>query len=139
MTSRLETLVTLRAEVDRLIQDEVRLRDSTRSLIQNLRLAQGVESATWADEILQSVAVEFEVAVECLAGQSRAKEHLRPRMVAAWIMRKHGLSYAQIGAKLGGRDHATIINACHRVEGDPKLLEIAMSIREQMRAIGGAA
>ena len=139
MTTRLETLVALRAEADRLIQDEIRLRDSTRSLIERLHLADSVDAASWPEEILRAVSAHFEVAIPLIIGPSRAKEHVRPRLVAAWLMRRYGLSFCHVGRHLGNRDHTTIMSAVKTVEARPELLDIAMSIREQTRAIGGAA
>lgn len=41
----------------------------------------------------------------------------KARMIACWIMRHHTpMSLPQIGKKLGGRDHTTVLHAVNRVE-----------------------
>jgi chromosomal replication initiation ATPase DnaA len=41
------------------------------------------------------------------------------RAAAAWLVRKHTHhSYPEIGRRLGGRDHTTIMQACRKVQAD---------------------
>jgi chromosomal replication initiator protein len=55
---------------------------------------------------------------QALIGPARNCHVALPRMVAMWLARRLTLlSYPEIGAEFGGRDHSTVIAACRKVEG----------------------
>lgn len=51
-----------------------------------------------------------------IRGRSRVARIVKARDEAALLMHQRGLSYPQIGARLGGRDHSTIIAAVRRAK-----------------------
>jgi len=66
--------------------------------------------------VIKSVADFYKIPVTDLIKRSRRKEVVRPRQVAMFLLReevKH--SFPEIGAKLGGRDHSTVIHACAKI------------------------
>ena len=49
-----------------------------------------------------------------ITGPRRLDHYVRARGLVATMLRERGLSYPQIGGKLGGRDHSTVIFAVRR-------------------------
>lgn len=75
--------------------------------------------------MLRSVASEFGVSVEAMRGPSRRRPIPLARHVAAWIMRREGVSLHRSGALLGGRHHTTVLYGVQRVDADRALRERA--------------
>jgi len=88
--------------------------------------------------ILDAVARHFGVGVEALRGKARHKEVIAPRHLAMYLLREDArLSYPQIGALLGGRDHSSVVHACEKIsmqmqKSDPCLND-ARAIRDLLR------
>jgi len=58
----------------------------------------------------------YDIDEQGLLKQSRAKEFVRPRQIAMYLLREIlKMSYPTIGSKLGGRDHTTVIHACEKI------------------------
>jgi len=69
-------------------------------------------------EIQRNVARHFNVSEESLRGKRRTDTIAFPRQIGMYITRAiTDLSLAEIGAKFGGRDHTTVLHACHKIEG----------------------
>lgn len=60
-------------------------------------------------QILNAVSQEHNISVRDLIGDGRFREMVAARQDAMWRMRRSGMTYAAIGRRLGGRDHATIM------------------------------
>lgn len=69
-------------------------------------------------QVIAAVSVETGVMIKALLAQRRTLDVVRPRQVAAFLMRRHcpHLSYPAIGRLLGGRDHTTILHAQRAIE-----------------------
>jgi chromosomal replication initiator protein len=67
-------------------------------------------------EIAKAVQDEFGVSIPDLRSRKRTRNILRPRQIAMFAA-KHVTdhSLAEIGAFLGGRDHATVVHSAKRV------------------------
>lgn len=65
----------------------------------------------WARTVITAVCDEHRVTVDQLLGDRRMRAIAYARHDAAWRLRGLGRSFPEIGAALGGRDHATIIYA----------------------------
>lgn len=66
--------------------------------------------------ILKAVADFYNISGADLIKRSRKKEVVRPRQVAMFLLRDETkLSFPEIGQKLGGRDHSTVIHACEKI------------------------
>ena len=83
--------------------------------------------------ILEIVAGFYNLTVDDLLGRSRSRRIALPRQMAMYILREEaGLSFPQIGAELGGRDHSTIMHAHQKIND---LLARDDSRRREMIAI----
>lgn len=87
--------------------------------------------------ILKTVADFYNIVLSDLTKRSRKKEVVKPRQVAMYLLREEiKLSFPEIGQKLGGRDHSTVIHACEKMRkeesiDEPLKNEIAM-IRQRV-------
>jgi chromosomal replication initiator protein len=74
--------------------------------------------------ILKSVAEFYNIALNDLIKRSRKKEVVRPRQVAMFLLREETkLSFPEIGQKLGGRDHSTVIHAFEKIKSESSIDE----------------
>jgi chromosomal replication initiator protein len=68
------------------------------------------------EDIIKVVAETYNVRVNDMKSSSRKASITEPRHVAMFVTREEtGLSFPEIGARFGGRNHATVINACDNV------------------------
>lgn len=69
------------------------------------------------DDILSSVSTYFNIKISDLKSHKRFQTFAYPRQIAMFLSRTIiGSSYAEIGSKLGGKDHSTIIYAVRKIE-----------------------
>ncbi len=69
------------------------------------------------EKIQKKVADQFQIKVTELKSPKRLKNIVFPRQIAMYICRKlTNLSYPEIGAKFGGKDHSTIIHAVKKID-----------------------
>jgi len=67
--------------------------------------------------VLKAVVDFYEITPADLTKRSRRKEVVKPRQVAMFLLREDAhLSFPEIGVKLGGRDHSTVIHAYEKVK-----------------------
>ncbi len=67
--------------------------------------------------VIKSVADFYRIPTTDLVKRSRRKEVVRPRQIAMFLLREEvRYSFPEIGAKLGGRDHSTVIHACTKIK-----------------------
>lgn len=88
--------------------------------------------------ILRVVVQHTGVSIVDLASERRRASIVRIRQIACWLMRQHTLlSFPQIGAKLGGRDHTTILHAVRKVDDlrqrDPAVLDLTDELSRLVR------
>ncbi len=66
--------------------------------------------------VMKSVADFYKIPFSDLIKRSRRKEVVRPRQIAMFLLREEvKYSFPEIGFKLGGRDHSTVIHACTKI------------------------
>lgn len=87
--------------------------------------------------ILEIVAGFYDLAVDDLLGRSRSRRIALPRQIAMYILREEaGLSFPQIGAELGGRDHSTVMHAHQKIADltiqDDSMRRAIMAIKQRM-------
>jgi len=92
---------------------------------------------TSPQSILKSVAEFYNISSNDLIKRSRKKEVVKPRQVAMFLLREETkLSFPEIGQKLGGRDHSTVIHACEKIKSelsiDEPLKQELVLIRERV-------
>lgn len=79
---------------------------------------------TSPQSILKSVAEFYNISSSDLIKRSRKKEVVKPRQVAMFLLREETkLSFPEIGQKLGGRDHSTVIHACEKIRSESSIDE----------------
>jgi len=86
------------------------------------RQALGVQGADAAknitiSEIVRAVSEQFDVRIADIQGKKRSQSIVLPRQVCMYLARcltRHSLE--EIGGHLGGRDHATVMHACAKIE-----------------------
>ncbi|OGN08002.1 MAG: hypothetical protein A3C61_02085 [Candidatus Yanofskybacteria bacterium RIFCSPHIGHO2_02_FULL_39_10] len=85
---------------------------------------------TSPQSVLKNVADFYNISAADLIKRSRKKEVVRPRQVAMFLLREETkLSFPEIGQKLGGRDHSTVIHACEKIKKEEANDEI---MRQEM-------
>ncbi len=94
-------------------------------------------NAIQPEQVVQTVANAFNIKTEQILGRNRSRDIALPRHVAMYLMREDAnISLPQIGEKMGGRDHTTVMHACDRVadliERDDYLRRQIVQIREQL-------
>jgi chromosomal replication initiation ATPase DnaA len=66
--------------------------------------------------IKRAVCKQFNIPRTAIESATRKANVVRPRQIAMYLVRKHtNHSYAEIGRRLGGRDHSTILHAFHKI------------------------
>lgn len=86
-------------------------------------------------QIIQIVANFFELPEKEIMDHSRRKEVVEPRQIAMFLLKDIlGMSYSDIGNKLGKRDHTTVIHACDKISkkiiSEQKIHDKIILIRE---------
>ena len=86
-------------------------------------------------QIIKSVSGFFEITEKDMSDHSRRKELVEPRQIAMYLLKDIlGMSYSDIGNKLGKRDHSTVIHACEKISkkmnSDQKLNQKIILLRE---------
>jgi len=72
-------------------------------------------------DIVERIAKLYNLTIEDLHKKTRQKEIMRPRQLIMYILREDfQISFPNIGAALGGRDHSTVIHSCERIKSDLK-------------------
>lgn len=87
--------------------------------------------------ILKTVADFYNIQLADLTKRSRKKEVVKPRQIAMYLLREETkASFPDIGIKLGGRDHSTVIHACEKIKKEENEDEITKQeitlIREKL-------
>jgi len=90
------------------------------------------------DRILKAVSQHFHVSVSDLRGKRRTKAVAHPRQVAMYLARElTDSSFPEIGQKIGGRDHSTVMYAhakvTERVQTDGELRSQVETIASTLR------
>ena len=90
-----------------------------------------------ADRIMATVAEHFGLTVEQLRSRSRVRAISHPRAVAFWLLRRYvpGISFPEIGRKLGGFDHSSVMYGHRLVQECTRLREEADSIATKIVAV----
>ncbi|MCA9989300.1 MAG: chromosomal replication initiator protein DnaA [Anaerolineales bacterium] len=88
------------------------------------------------DRVLETVAQHYGVSEAALLGASRSRTVAFPRQIVMYLARTEtDASLPQIGRRLGGRDHSTVLYGYEKING---LLETNADIRREAMAIRSA-
>ncbi len=98
---------------------------------------QGEKPEVTVDEIMKTVAAKFNIRIADLKSQKKNKNLVIPRQIAMYLARKMtSHSFPDIGAKIGGKDHSTVIYATNKIrdllEKDPKIEAAVREVEESL-------
>jgi chromosomal replication initiator protein len=87
--------------------------------------------------VLHAVCQHFRVSLAELVGPGRRREIVLPRQIAMYLLREElGLSLVEIGQRLGGRDHTTVLHGVDKVEeqlrSDEQLRADVLAVRARL-------
>ena len=69
------------------------------------------------DDIVRKVCAHYGVKQRDLLSKSRRQGIVQARQLAMYLSHKYtDLSLSQIGRRIGGRDHSTVLHSCAQVE-----------------------
>ncbi len=96
------------------IRDRILNLDEVKNLTKNIVKTIGNTSLK---DILKAVASFYKIDEKSILEKNRKQEIVKPRQVLMYILREYfNYSLSNIGQKLGGRDHTTVIHACDKVK-----------------------
>ena len=95
-----------------------------------------------AVQILNAVAIFYNVNFDDIIGRDRSKDISTPRQMAMYLVREEtDASLPEIGTLLGGRDHTTVMHGCEKIsnliETDESTRRQFLSIRERLYSESG--
>lgn len=89
--------------------------DMAKSVLKDILVEHNKEISI--EKIQKTVAEYFQIKQTELKSTKRLKNLVMPRQIAMYICRKMtDMSYPEIGAKFGGKDHSTIIHAIKKID-----------------------
>ncbi len=91
------------------------------------------------EDIQKAVCDYFEISKQQLLGSNRSKKFSQPRHLALYLCRElTDLSFPDIAAKFGGKDHTSVIYACRKIksaiEADPNMSSIVNYLTRQIQS-----
>lgn len=97
------------------------------------------KSAITPELVIREIGKYFHVSLEDLLGHKRTKELVTPRQIAMYLLRHEcDMSYPDIGRKMGGKDHSTIMHGCHKIDRisntDPELKKDISNLKDRVFA-----
>ena len=101
----------------------------------------GIETAPVTPiEIITSIAKAFHLTAEDITGRRRMANIVHVRNLCAYVLHDRGNKYTDVGRKLGGRDHSTIIYAIEqfKIRARPIDWEIAARHRRARVVVDAA-
>jgi len=93
------------------------------------------------EEIIKAIAAKLDVKISDIKSQKKNKNLVFARQIAMYLARKlTALSFPDIGEKIGGRDHSTVIYANNKMkkscDEDRNLKKIIQEIEEVLQQRG---
>jgi len=89
--------------------------DKTKEILSNLIIEK--RQTLTPDIVIREVHKFYNIPIEDLLGQKRTKELVAARHIITYLLRHLcNLSYPEIGRKMGGKDHSTIMHGCKKIE-----------------------
>ena len=127
----LEGVLTRISAYSSLTNREIEL-DLVREVLVNLLESVKRKEVT-IDEIIKKVAAKFGLKLSDIKSQKKNKDLILPRQIAMFLSRKlTDKSFPDIGAKIGGRDHSTIIYGNNKIK---KLIKNNVKLKNMINKI----
>ncbi len=106
--------------------------DRAKHVLRNL-IQPGAMRPLTCEFIMEVVSNYYGVTVDDLKSRKRSQNIVTPRRVAMFLSRKKlGLTYEEIGTAFGGKNHATVMHACDKMNED---LETDFDLQEALEKI----
>lgn len=106
--------------------------NNTKKILADL-ISNPLKKAITPKNIVTAVAEFYDVSINDLVKKGRKKEIVKPRQVLMYLMRVEAKSsYPNIGERLGGRDHTTVMHAVEKIKLD---VENDRSLEQEIRLI----
>ncbi|MFA6691057.1 MAG: chromosomal replication initiator protein DnaA [Saccharofermentanales bacterium] len=106
--------------------------DRAKHVLRNL-IQPGAMRPLTCEFIMEVVSNYYGVTVDDLKSRKRSQNIVIPRRVAMFLSRKKlGLTYEEIGTAFGGKNHATVMHACDKMNED---LETDLDLQEALEKI----
>jgi len=112
-------LITVRAYAS-LVENEMTL-ELVEEVLKDLA-GRAKEKHMTPDLVQKAVSDYYDVRIAELKGRNRQRTIAFPRQVAMYLCRQliPTMSLAEIGESFGGKDHATVVHACKKIEKQAK-------------------
>jgi chromosomal replication initiator protein len=111
----LEGILTRIAAYSSLTGREINI-DVVKEVVKNL-LKQRKGKKITVDEIIKTIASKFNLKASDIKSQKKNKNFILPRQITMYLSRKlTSLSFPDIGTRIGGRDHSTVIYSANKVK-----------------------
>ncbi len=123
--SRLDDLLAMRARIETEIKVELDAQRRVDALMAEVGMKGSGPSPI--ETTLTRVADLHSITVEDITGDSRRRECVQARHIAAYLLRGIGMSYPSIGRTLGC-DHTTVMHGVRRVETTTALKALALTV-----------
>jgi len=109
-----------------------------REVLKNI-LKQREQEEISVEDIVKAVAGKFNLKIADIKSPRKNKNMVLGRQVAMFLARQlTSASYPDIGERIGGRDHSTVIYACQKIarlmETDAKLKKSIREVEEQLQS-----
>jgi chromosomal replication initiator protein len=100
-------------------------------------LTQSEKKPVSIEDILKIITTRFDIKISELRSRKKSKNLVLPRQIAMYLSRKlTSYSFPDIGMKIGGRDHSTVIYANNKVakmiEKDGEIRKTVIEIENQL-------
>jgi chromosomal replication initiator protein len=100
------------------VKNRILTLDEVKNLTKNIVKTSG---STSLKDIMKAVSSFYNIDEKLIIEKNRKQEVVKPRQILMYILREYfDYSLSNIGQKLGGRDHTTVIHACDKVKADLK-------------------
>lgn len=91
-----------------------------------------LEMGAKASRIIQSVCEHYGIAEKKIYMRSRRRAICEPRQVAMFLLREAGLTLGEVGSRLKGYDHTSVIHSVARIKD---LIEIGDRVKYDVERI----
>lgn len=95
------------------------------------------KSAITPELVMREIGKYFHILLEDILGHKRTKELVTPRQIGMYLLRHEcNMSYPDIGRKMGGKDHSTIMHGCEKIARisttDPELRKNLANLKDRI-------
>lgn len=115
------------------IKNRILTLDEVKTLTKNIVKTGGNTSLK---DVLKAVSSFYKIDEKLIIEKNRKQEVVKPRQVLMYVLREYfDYSLSNIGQKLGGRDHTTVIHACDKVKQELKTNQVLSEEVQQIKSM----